>query len=114
MTRMWRTGVVAWVTGFVLAALSLGIVFFCLWLVAVPAVPAWPLDVAAALIAVCWLIGLWLACVRLADYVERPSTVEINGRRVRAYVMRLILPHSHWMALLEDARYDDHPTGPDR
>lgn len=54
------------------------------------------------------LTGPWLACVRLADYVERPSTVEINGKRVRAYVMRLILPYSHWMALLERARYDDH------
>lgn len=142
MNRMWQRSVVPVVVGaamFALTVLSLGIVFLCVWLVTAPAglVPMWPLDIAAALIAVAWLCGLWWACLQLADYVrwgnepavpkseageegtiagrvlEREYTVEIDGLRVRPRVMMMIMPHSHWRKLRERARPVDDPAAPD-
>ena len=94
--------------------LMVTIAWLCLVLVMLTA-PAWSawmflaLTIVAGLTAAGITAWVWARAVqtgRELRALKREPTVEIDGLRVRPRVMRMMLPHTHWMALLARPRQD--------
>lgn len=98
-----------------MALLLEAIAMLCLVLMMLTA-PAWGvwmflgLAIVAGLTAAGITSWVWARVIqtgRELRALEREHTVEIDGLRVRPRVMEMILPYSHWTAMLARARQQD-------